>query len=193
MPYLTEEIWQRLPHKGESIMEASWPVSDTAHTDQQARDDMQTLIALITKVRNIRSEVNVPVQSRIKLHLATEDDRVQSLISQNVDHIKRLARVEEITLATKLPPLEKPVRDIVAGVELAVPLEGLIDTEKESERLTKELSRKENEARGLASRLDNHSFRERAPQEVVQQARDRHDELIAEIEKLRATLAALGR
>ncbi len=193
MPYLTEEIWQRLPHEGDSIMEAPWPVSEGAHADQQARDDMQTLIALITKVRNIRSEMNVPVQSRIKLHLATEDDRVQSLISENVDHIKRLARVEEVTLATKLPPLEKPVRDIVAGVELAVPLEGLIDTEKEGERLTRELSRKENEARGLASRLDNHSFRERAPQEVVQQARDRHDELIAEIEKLRATIAALGR
>ncbi|HKY06350.1 MAG TPA: valine--tRNA ligase, partial [Blastocatellia bacterium] len=65
MPYLTEEIWQRLPHKGDSIMEAPWPVSDAAHSDQQARDDMQTMIALITKVRNIRSEVNVPVQSRI--------------------------------------------------------------------------------------------------------------------------------
>lgn len=193
MPYLTEEIWQRLPHRGESIMEASWPVSDPAHADQQARDDMQTLIALITKVRNIRSEVNIPVQSRIKLHLAAEDDRLQSLVSRNADHIKRLARVEEITLATKLPPLEKPVRDIVAGIELAVPLEGLIDTEKEGERLTRELSRKQNEARGLAARLDNHSFLERAPQEVVQQARDRHDELIAEIEKLRATLAALGR
>jgi valyl-tRNA synthetase len=77
-------------------------------------------------------------------------------------------------------------------MEIAVPLEGLIDLDKERERIVKEVTRKENEARGLAARLDNVSFVERAPGEVVQETRDRHEELIGEIEKLRATLGSLG-
>src|SRR5204863_1228840 len=91
-----------------------------------------------------------------------------------------------------LPELDSAPRDIVAGMEIAVPLGGLIDFEKERERVTKELTRKENEARSLAARLDNISFMERAPREVVQEARDRHDELIAGMEKLRATPSSLG-
>jgi len=192
MPYLTEEIWQRLPHEGESIATASWPTAGEAPNDEQAREQMQTLIALITKVRNIRSTMNIPLSSRFNLHVGTSDAEARSLIEENAGQIKRLARVEEITVTDKLPTRTGEARDIVAGIEIAVPLEGLIDIKKEHERLAKELGRKENEARGLAARLDNDSFRERAPQEVVQQARERHDELISEIEKLRTTLNLLG-
>ncbi|HYP29258.1 MAG TPA: valine--tRNA ligase [Blastocatellia bacterium] len=192
MPYLTEEIWQRLPHEGESIMVASWPAPDESQNDEQAREQMQTLIALITKVRNIRSEMNIPASSRLSLHLGTQDTSARSLIDENSDQIKRLARVGEITVSDRLSARKGEARDIVYGIEISVPLEGLIDIGKERERIGKELGKKENEARGLAARLDNDSFRERAPQEVVQQARQRHDELIAEIEKLRVTLSSLG-
>ena len=188
MPFITEEIWQQLPHEGDSIMLASWPEADPARDDQAAHEQMETLIALITKVRNIRSEMNIPMQTRLKLCIGTTDQRNRQLVNENADQIKRLARAEEITIYDILPELDSAPRDIVAGMEIAVPLGGLIDFEKERERVTKELTRKENEARSLAARLDNISFMERAPREVVQEARDRHDELIAGIEKLRATL-----
>jgi valyl-tRNA synthetase len=192
MPFITEEIWQQLPHRGDSIMLASWPEADPTREDQKAREQMETLIALITKVRNIRSEMNIPMQTRLKLCIGTTDERSRELVNSNSDQIKRLARAEEITIYDSLPELDSAPRDIVAGMEIAIPLGGLIDFEKERERVTKELTRKENEARSLASRLDNISFMERAPREVVQEARDRHHELIAEIEKLRATLTSLG-
>ena len=192
MPHITEEIWQQLPHEGESIMLATWPQGDPARDDKTARGQMETLIALITKVRNIRSEMNIPPQSRLKLYVATADPQTCDLVNENSDQIKRLARIEEIIISDSLPLLEAPARDIVAGMEIAVPLGGLIDFDKERERVVKEMTKKENEARGLASRLDNVSFMERAPREVVQEARGRHDELIAEIEKLRATLGSLG-
>jgi valyl-tRNA synthetase len=153
---------------------------------------METLIALITKVRNIRSEMNIPPQSRLKLCVGTTDPQTRDLVSESSDQIKRLARVEEIIISDTLPALESAARDIVAGMEVAVPLGGLIDFEKERERIVKEMTKKENEARGLATRLDNTSFMERAPREVVQEARGRHEELIAEIEKLRTTLGSLG-
>jgi len=192
MPHITEEIWQRLPHEGDSIMLASWPQGDLAREDQQAREQMETLIALITKVRNIRSEWNVPAHSRLKLYVATSDSSARLLVTDNTEQIKRLARIEEITILETLPVLESAARGIVARMEIGVPLEGLIDLVKERERIMKEVTRKENEARGLAARLDNISFVERAPREVVQETRDRHEELIGEIEKLRATLGSLG-
>ncbi|HSQ18823.1 MAG TPA: valine--tRNA ligase, partial [Blastocatellia bacterium] len=192
MPHITEEIWQQLPHEGESIMMASWPQTDPARDDQTAREQMEMLIALIGKVRNIRSEMNIPMQSRLKLFIGTTEQHARALVTKSADQIKRLARVEDITIADALPVLESAARDIIAGMEISVPLGGLIDFEKERERIIKEMTRKENEARSLAGRLDNISFMERAPREVVQEARSRHEELIAEIEKLRGTLGSLG-
>ena len=191
MPFITEEIWQRLPHEGESIMIAEWPKAEASREDERARAQMATLIALITKVRNIRSEMKIPVQSRIKLHIATTDESARALLSENEDQIKRLARVEEIHVSGALPPLESAARDVVASIEIGVALEGLIDVAKEKDRITKEVIRKEDEARGLASRLANQSFVDRAPAEVVGQTRERHAELMSEIEKLRATLISL--
>jgi valyl-tRNA synthetase len=193
MPYITEEIWQRLPHAGESIMLQAWPTAEAARDDERARERMGTLIALITKVRNIRSIFNIPSQSRIELHIGSGNEAARSLVSENSDRIKRLARVDQIVISNTLPALESAASDIVSGIEIAVPLGGLIDLDKESERLSKEMERKHNEARGLASRLDNASFVERAPSGVVQETQKRHEELIAEIDKLRATLTSIGR
>ena len=192
MPYITEEIWQQLPHKGDSIMVASWPQSDSAFEDQSARARMETLISLITKVRNIRSEYNIPIQSRLKLLIGTTHAESKELLNESSDQIKRLARVEEITISDVLPDTHGAARDVVAGMDIAVPLGGLIDFTKERERILKEKTKKENEARSLAGRLDNISFMERAPREIVQETRSRHEELIGEIEKLQNTLVSLG-
>jgi valyl-tRNA synthetase len=192
MPYITEEIWQRLPHEGESIMLAEWPEFDPAKDDPEARAQMTTLISIITKVRNIRSEMNVPAQSKVNLVVATADAGARRLIDASGEQIKRLARVDEITIGETMPLLDSAARDVVEGIEIAVPLTGLIDFAREKERVTKEIGRKEVEAKALAGRLDNPSFVERAPQDVVEESRARHSGLIAEIEKLRSTLNVLG-
>jgi len=192
MPYITEEIWQRLPHEGESIMLARWPKSDPSFQHPHAIQQMDTLIGVISKVRNIRSEMNIPAQSRVNLFVATPDESTQLLIRNYSAQIQRLARVEGITIADRMPELESAARDIVEGVEIGVPLGGLIDLNKERERVIKEISRKQDEARNLAARLDNPSFVERAPQAVVDESRSRHSELISDIEKLQATLSVLG-
>ena len=192
MPFITEELWQRLPHQGDSIMVAAWPQADQRREDREAREQMETLIALITKVRNIRSVMNIPVSAWLKVYLATADERIKALVTANADQFKRLARIEEINVAEALPSLEGAARDVMGDVEIAVPLAGLIDRDKERERVNKEIGRKENEAKGMASRLANPSFVDRAPREVVEQTRARHDELMSEIAKLQETLKALG-
>jgi valyl-tRNA synthetase len=192
MPFLTEELWQRLPHEGETISLAPFPTSDATLADLDASARMETLIALITKIRNIRSEMNIPTASRPTLYLATKDAVARTVIEDNMNHIERLTRVETITLSEHLPAVRPAAGDVVAGVEVCIPLSNLIDLSKERERLARELARKEHEARSLATRLDNHSFRERAPEEVVAQHRARHDQLITEISKLRMTLQSIG-
>ncbi|HEU4391292.1 MAG TPA: valine--tRNA ligase, partial [Blastocatellia bacterium] len=191
MPFITEELWQRLPHNGESISIAEFPTA-TARSDPEAAERMGVLIALITTVRNIRAEMNIPVSAMLTLHIATTNARARSVVETNLEHVKRLARVSTITIGEALPEVGRASRGVVSGMEIAVPLADLIDTDKERERINRELSKKQEEARSLAGRLDNHSFRERAPEEVVKQTRARHDELIAEIGKLRATLQAIG-
>ncbi|MEN3331421.1 MAG: valyl-tRNA synthetase [Blastocatellia bacterium] len=192
MPFITEELWQRLPHEGDSIMVAAWPQIDQRREDREAREQMETLIALITKVRNIRSVMNIPISAWLKVYMATSDERIKALVTANADQFKRLARIAEISVTDALPALEAAARDVVAGVEMAVPLAGLIDLEKERERVNKEIGRKENEVKGMQARLGNPSFVDRAPSEVVEQTRARHDELMSEIAKLQETLKALG-
>ena len=183
---------KRLPHRGDSIMTAVWPEADQSREDREAREQMETLIALITKVRNIRSVNNLPVAAWLKVHIATTDERIKALVTANADQFKRLARAEEINVTDTLPSLQGAARDVLADVEIAVPLAGLIDHDKERERLNKEIGRKENEAKGMASRLANPSLVDRAPREVVEQTRVRHDELVGEIAKLQETLKSLG-
>jgi len=192
MPFITEELWQRLPHQGESIMVAAWPEADPSREDRQAREQMETIIALITKVRNIRSVMNIPVSAWLTVHIATADERVNALVTANAEQLKRLARVEAIHISDTLPALDDAARDIVAGMEIAVPFGGLIDKAKERERINKEIGRKEKEAKGMEAKLANPSFVDRAPRDVVEQTRARHDELMGEISKLQATLKALG-
>ncbi|MEW6128818.1 MAG: valine--tRNA ligase [Acidobacteriota bacterium] len=188
MPFVTEEIWQRLPHEGESVSISSFPTADAAHEDEEARARMGVLIGVISKLRNIRSEVNIAASAKINVTLATADAVTKQLINGNAENIKRLVRIEELTIADALPEIKNSARGIVANVDLLVPLEGLIDVEKEKDRINKEIAKREKELGGLAGRLNNPSFVERAAADVVQQARDRQAELTDEIEKLQASL-----
>ena len=97
---------------------------------KQAREQMETLIALITKVRNIRSRWNIPQQSRLKLYIGTGDQSIRDLVSDNEDQIKASRASNEISMWTTCPHSIAAARDIVAGMEIAVPLEGLIDSGK---------------------------------------------------------------
>jgi valyl-tRNA synthetase len=187
MPFITEDIWQRLPHDGESISIASFPTAETAHEDAEARQQMNLLIETITKVRNIRSEVNVAASAKVNVFLATTDEAAKQLIADNAENIKRLARIEELTISDSLPEMKNSARGIVQQLDLVIPLEGLIDDEKEKERINKEIAKREKEASGLEGRLNNPSFVERAAADVVQQARDRQAELTDEIAKLQAS------
>jgi valyl-tRNA synthetase len=188
MPFITEELWQRLPiaKPVESICLAPFPVADAALIDEAAERQMQTIIELIKKVRNIRGELNIDLTKELRLLVHTPDGAARQLMEENSGHLKRLARVH-IEFVSSLDGLRHVARDVVAGTEMALPLEGLIDVDKESARLTKNLAKLEKEIEQLNRRLTSPDFLERAAEDVVQSTRERYQEL----QQRRARLAEI--
>lgn len=191
MPYITEEIWQMLPHQGESISLAAFPEVDRTAISDQIEQEMESLIALITKIRNVRSEMNIPNNEQVTVRLAFKDESLRSVVIESEEAIKRLARVKEIEIRDDLSDQSAAARAVITGVEIAIPLEGLIDLEKERERLGKELAKIEAEMEKLSTRLSNPSFVEKAQPEVVEQARTRLSDLETQRETIKRTLASL--
>jgi valyl-tRNA synthetase len=191
MPFITEELWQRLPHKGETICLAEFTPGDPARIDERAEREMALVIEVITRLRNIRSTFNIAPSIPLKAQIAPADASARDLIARMEDHIKRLARIAELQIVDKLPARKGSARAVVGASEIAVPLEGLIDFENELSRLEKELNKLINERGGLEKRLSNQDFISRAAPDVVETTRARAEELDDQVAKLRAVIEAL--
>ena len=204
MPYLTEELWQKLPgtsnalhneaykNAEQSIMLADFPKGDPALIDEQAESEMNLVIELIKKVRNIRSEMNIKPGDLLSVHVAT-DDKNTAIFAANEAQIKKLARADTIVLGSSLDvPKASAKAVLTGGAEVAVPLEGLIDFDKERERLQNQIAKLETELQRLNGQLANANFVERAPAEKVQELRDRKDDVDAQIDTLKRNLEALN-
>ncbi|MCI0660406.1 MAG: valine--tRNA ligase [Acidobacteria bacterium] len=191
MPFITEELWQRLPHKGETICTAEFVSHNSAQLDGRAEREMGLVIELITKLRDIRSKFNIAPSVQLRAQVATSDFTARDVISSMKAHIKRLARVESLDLVERISHQPGSARAVMSGLEITVPLEGLIDLEKERARLAKDLGKMNDEYEGLAKRLANPEFTNRAAHEVVSQAHERATELADKIAKLKAMLDTL--
>ena len=176
MPYITEELWQQLPgvggnllhqaYKGAAptVMLASYPEGQAEFIDERVEGEMQAVIDLISRVRNIRSEMNIKPGERVPLLIGAADERLRAVFSASADQIARLARASNVSVGEQLDAPRASARAVlVGGAEVAVPLEGLIDFEQERQRLRKELDKLGTEAGKLEAQLANPQFVERAP------------------------------
>jgi valyl-tRNA synthetase len=191
MPFITEDLWQRLPHRGETICLAEYPLPDPAQIDEQAEREMALLIELVTKLRNIRSTFNIAPSAPLRAQIATVDEATREVIARLEEHIKRLARIEQLLVVNEITAQRGAARAVMSGIEIAVPLEGLIDFDKERARLERDLTKFQGEYEGLEKRLANPDFVNRAAPEVVAATQTRAAELRDQIAKLRDMLAAL--
>ena len=171
MPFITEEIWQNLPHQGESITTASWPVVKDELTDEKASDEMKLLVEIIRTVRNIRAEVNTPLSKKIKLSLKAKDAETMAVLEKNRSYIERFCNPEELTIGTDIPADDKAMTAIVTGVELILPLQGLLNIEEELKRLQKELEKWQKEVERIEKKLGNEGFMKKAPEKVIEEER----------------------
>ena len=186
MPYITEDLWQRLPggkqlhpsYEGAepTIMLAAYP--EGGPVDEVAETEMSMVIALISAVRNIRSELNVNPSERISVLVGMSDAKLRDAFERNVNQIKRLTRASEVVISEKLEAPKASAKGVLSNNgEVAVPLAGLIDFAEETNRLKRKREKLENEATKLQTQLANPDFAQRAPAEKVQQTQNRISEV----------------
>ncbi|MCF8008676.1 MAG: valine--tRNA ligase, partial [Halanaerobiales bacterium] len=137
MPMLTEEIWQKLPISDQSIMIAEWPKYQPRKINEQAENKMKLIKDVIKSIRNIRNEMKVDPGRKIKAILISNEKKL-NVLNDGISYIKNLANVEELLIEKKLEKRPQPAStSIVQGVEVILPLEGMVDIEKEVKRLKK--------------------------------------------------------
>jgi valyl-tRNA synthetase len=202
MPFLTEELWQKLPgvssrlHNGayknaeSTIMLADFPMGEEA-TDATAEFEMQLIIELISKVRNIRSELNIKPSEKVLVHVSASAE-IGRVFSSNETQILKLARAAMLSVSESLEVPKASAKAVLSGgAEVAVPLEGLIDFDKETDRLRGQVEKLQTELERLAGQLSNKNFVEKAPQEKVDALRERQAELEQQLQTLHGNLAAI--
>ncbi len=195
MPFITEEIWKQIPRskdaKGDSIMIQPWPHIQKEIISQDAETEMKRLIDIITAVRNIRAVWNIEPKLEIRALVNIHEKKEEKFLLDNAKFIKRLSRLSGLEIGKAEKPKNSAVV-VVGSLEIYIPLEGLIDFEKEKERLRQEENRVNNEIKAIAGRLKNKDFTGKAPEEVVEKQRIRKTELELQVKKLRDNLKSLG-
>ena len=204
MPFLTEELWQTLPgtnanlhnaaySKAEkTIMLADFPKGSESLNDDRAEAEMQAVIDLIGKVRNIRAEMNIKPSERVSVLVAANSD-LQKVFGENQAQILKLSRAADLKLSDQLggAPRQSARAVLAGGAEIAIPLEGLIDFAKETDRLEKESAKLTMEAEKLNAQLSNENFVARAAAEKVEEIRARVTDIEQRTKTLTQTIEAL--
>ena len=171
MPFVTEEIWSKLPHEGASLVTAAYPVVQPEFNDAAAVKGMEFLIELIRAVRNIRAEVNTPLSKPITLLIHTTDAEIDEFLVANKNYIERFCNPEELVISGEVDAPELAMSAILTGAKIYLPLTGPINIDEELQRLEKELSKWNNEVKRVQGKLANERFVSNAPEAVVAEER----------------------
>ena len=192
MPFITEEIWQSLPHEGEALIAAQWPVYTEALAFPKEESLMESVMSAIRSIRNRRAEMNVPPSTKAALFVLTSKPQV---FTEGSDFIQRLAYADQVTVLDKEPEnIDKMVCCTTADAKLYIPMGQLVDVAKELERLDKELEKANKNLAVIEGKLSNENFTARAPEAVVNAEREKAEKarnLITQLMQSREALAKL--
>lgn len=195
MPYITEEIWQNIKQsagvEGETLMLQSYPVPDSARIDETAERDIEWFKSFIVGVRNIRAELNIGPGKPLNVLLrnTSADDIIR--LNDNLTFLKSLARLKDIRVLATGEEAPMAITQLVSSMEVLVPIEGLIDKEKESSRLNKEIERFAKEVARFEGKLNNEKFISKAPADVIEKERAKLVEVQAAKAQLEEQLEAI--
>ena len=190
MPFITEEIYQAIPHDTESIMISKWPEYDPALSFADEEAQMEKIMDAIRAIRNRRAEMNIPPSKKSKVYVETAFSDVFAVGSE---FIKRLAYASDVEIADAFGDLGNTVTIVTNDAKIYIPLGDLVDFEAEAKRLQKELAAAEEKLAFINKKLDNPGFVNKAPEKVVQQNRDEAAKLTEKIANLRSSLENLGK
>ena len=190
MPFITETIWQALPHEGPSVMVSSWPEYDEKLNFSVEEAQMESLMDAVRAIRNRRAEMNVPPSKKAKVLILTEK---KDTFSAGAGFFPKLAYASEIELIDAVPADAAKMASVVTGdAQIYMPMGDLIDFEAERARLGKEKSKVEADIDFVMKKLNNPKFVDKAPEKVVAAEREKADKLREHLAKLEESIAALG-
>ncbi|UXS22762.1 valine--tRNA ligase [Staphylococcus delphini] len=193
MPFVTEHIWQNLPHEGESIVTSAWPTVDQSLVFEESKDVMEQLVEIIKAVRQSRLEVNTPLSKEIPIKIQAKNETIQQLLKTNQHYLERFCNPSTLEIETEIDIPDKAMTTVVAAGEVILPIEGLIDMDKELERLEKDLQKWQKELDRVNKKLSNDNFVNKAPEHVINEEKEKqvkyqekYDGVKARIEQLKA-------
>jgi valyl-tRNA synthetase len=193
MPFLTEELWAikgaQGPAREGPLALASWP-AHAGLQDGEAEAEIGLLVDLVSEIRSVRSEMNVPASTLMELVIVGSDAALRTHLMPWLETIKRLARLSEVSFAVQAPA--ESAQMLVRGALAALPLAGVIDVGAERARLAKEIGKEEKEVQKVEAKLGNADFIARAPEEVVEENRERRQASLDRIARMKAALERLG-
>jgi valyl-tRNA synthetase len=194
MPFITEQLWQQLPttadERDDSIMITQWPEA-ADHIDPQAEVQMVLLQDVVTGVRTIRSELNVPPAKKVELILNAADRATADLLEACQSDLLSMSHGSTVTIGVSLGPPASSGSGVVRDIEIYIPLEGLIDVGAERQRLAKEIAKFQGLIRSLDGKLGNEGFLKKAPPQVVEKEQKRRQEYADTLKKLESSLEML--
>ncbi|MEK9967123.1 MAG: class I tRNA ligase family protein, partial [Rhodospirillaceae bacterium] len=190
MPFITEELWQHFGDDEGMLIHAAWPANDIAPVDDAAKAELDWAVRVITEVRTVRNEVNVPAGAKIPAILRDASDETKGRLERHSDQILRLARLEQVDLDAELP--QGAVQIVLGEATLALPLADVIDLGQERDRLAKEIAKLEKDIAGIDKKLANEKFLANAPEEVVAEQHERRADASDAKEKLEGALERLS-
>ena len=196
MPFITEEIWQRVKtlagQTGETVMLAEYPTSDTSKIDEMAEKDIEWVKSVILGVRTIRGEMNISPSVNVPVFFKNGSAEDQRRLSENETFLKKLASLESIEWLDADAEAPLSATSLVANLEIHVPMAGLIDVDAEVARLDKEINRIKGELQKVSGKLNNANFVDKAPAAVVDKEKARQADFTASLEKLDAQKARIA-
>ena len=182
MPYVTEEIWQNMPHKGESIVIAEYPRNLVRET--RAEEHMSVIMEAVTGIRTIRGELNLSPNLQLKAYIKTLNEDAVDILSGNLTYLNKLAKADIIEIGAGVKKIKGSSVAVRNHVEVYVPLEGLLDLDLEIERLRKEEAKVEESLIFLNKKLLSDNFLKKAPQEVIAKEQDKYGECLKRKERI---------
>ncbi|MCJ7593729.1 MAG: class I tRNA ligase family protein, partial [Desulfobacterales bacterium] len=188
MPFVTEEIWERLPGTKGSIMVAPFPESSEFPFDEQALTEMNLLMGVITGVRNIRGEMNVSPSQKVDIVIESPEKTEAEILRLHIPHIQNLARVSAVTVDALVAKPEGSATAVYGHNQIHVLLKGLLNFEEERKRLAKEINKIEKEMELAERKLSNRQFTEKAPAEIVEGVKEKVESMRLQLVKLHQNL-----
>ena len=192
MPFITEEIWEKITTNEGMIITAPWPAKVKDFDFPQEAEETDLFKDIVYKIRNIRGEMNIPPDKKAAVVFKTTHDEIKALIERETAHIQALAKVDAVTVDAGYAPDKTDASAVMTDLEIFIPLKGLIDVDKERARLQKEIDKISTELEKVNKKLANENFTGRAPEAVIAKEKGKRDEYSGMLQKIEESLAKLS-